>query len=118
MSDAPVEAYQRESGKVGTPAALIEEVVTAGRGRDIEELTRPIDAIKHQAKTVTVGISRSDEGILHRALVQAVLERGPGADVPATAPKVLAELDAAVDEVVGFTWYGIDGSTITRSSIA
>ena len=27
----------------------------------IEELTRPVDAIKHQAKTVTVGISRSDE---------------------------------------------------------
>jgi glucosamine--fructose-6-phosphate aminotransferase (isomerizing) len=113
MSDAPVEAYQRESGKVGTPAALIEEVVTA-LTHAIEELTRPIDAIKHQAKTVTVGISRSDEGILHRALVQAVLEAGAGRDVLSyRALKVLAELDAAVDEVVGFTRYGIDGSTIT-----
>ena len=35
--------------------------------RAIEELTRPVDAIKHQAKTVTVGISRSDEGVLDRA---------------------------------------------------
>ena len=33
----------------------------------IEELTRPIDAIKHQAKTVTVGISRSDETLLRGA---------------------------------------------------
>ena len=32
--------------------------------RAIEELTRPVDAIKHQAKTVTVGISRSDETLL------------------------------------------------------
>ena len=113
MSDAPVEAYQRESGKVGTPAALIEEVVTA-LTHAIEELTRPIDAIKHQAKTVTVGISRSDEGILHRALVQAVLGAGAGRDVLSyRALKVLAELDAAVAEVVGFTRYGIAGSTIT-----
>jgi glutamine---fructose-6-phosphate transaminase (isomerizing) len=113
MSDAPVEAYQRESGKVGTPAALIEEVVTA-LTHAIEELTRPVDAIKHQAKTVTVGISRSDEGILHRALVQAVLGAGAGRDVLSyRALKVLAELDAAVAEVVGFTRYGIDGSTIT-----
>ena len=27
----------------------------------IEEMTRPIDTIRHQAKTVTVGISRPQE---------------------------------------------------------
>jgi len=48
---------------VGTPAALIDELVAALTAA-IEELTRPIDAIKHQAKTVTVGISRSDEEVL------------------------------------------------------
>ena len=36
----------------------------------IEELTRPVDAIKHQAKTVTVGISRSDETLLQVPLVR------------------------------------------------
>ena len=51
---------------------------------------------------------------MHRALVQAVLGAGAGSDVLSyRALKVLAELDAAVDEVVGFTRYGIDGSTIT-----
>ena len=42
---------------------LIEELTVALTSA-IEELTRPIDAIKHQAKTVTVGISRADEGLL------------------------------------------------------
>ena len=66
-----------------------------GGGTDprIEELTRPIDAIKHQAKTVTVGISRSDEGIIDRLLVQATLDAGAGRDVLAYRTlKILADL--------------------------
>ena len=74
MSPNPVEQYPPRPGKVGTPGALIDELVVA-LTRAIEELTRPVDAIKHQAKTVTVGISRSDEGVVDRALVQAVLQR-------------------------------------------
>jgi glucosamine--fructose-6-phosphate aminotransferase (isomerizing) len=113
LAERPVEEYQRRSGKVGTPAALVDEVVAA-LTRAIEELTRPVDAIKHQAKTVTVGISRSDEGVLDRPLVQAVLAAGAGRDVLSYRTlKVLADLDPAVDEVVGFTRYGIDGGTIT-----
>ena len=82
--------------------------------RAIEELTRPVDAIKHQAKTVTVGISRSDEGVMDRALVQAVLDAGAGRDVLSYRTlKVLADLDPAVAEVTGFTRYGIDGDTIS-----
>ncbi|MDO9176612.1 MAG: glucosamine-6-phosphate synthase, partial [Actinomycetota bacterium] len=76
----------------------------------IEELTRPVDAIKHQAKTVTVGISRSDEGVLDRALVQELLAAGAGRDrLTYRSLKVLADLDPAVDAVVGFTRYAIDG---------
>ncbi len=82
--------------------------------RAIEELTRPVDAIKHQAKTVTVGISRSDEGVLDRGLVQAVLAAGAGRDVLSYRTlKVFADLDPTVVEVVGFIRYGIDGDTIT-----
>ncbi|MGH9139019.1 MAG: SIS domain-containing protein [Acidimicrobiales bacterium] len=112
LSDHPVEEYQAESGKVGSPAALLDDLVAA-LTRAIEELTRPVDAIKHQAKTVTVGISRSDEGVMDRALVQSVLAAGAGRDVLSYKTlKVLADLDAAVSEVVGFTRYGIDGATI------
>jgi glucosamine--fructose-6-phosphate aminotransferase (isomerizing) len=113
VSDRPVEEYHRRSGKVGTPAALVDDVVNA-LTRAIEELTRPVDAIKHQAKTVTVGISRSDEGVLDRALVQAVLAAGAGREALSYRTlKVLADLDPAVAEVVGFTRYGIDGDHVS-----
>lgn len=109
LDASPVEAYQNETGKVGTPSALIDDL-TLALTRAIEELTRPIDAIKHQAKTVTVGISRSDEGVLDRALVQEVLSTGAGRDVLAYRTlKVLADLDPAVEAVVGYTRYSIDG---------
>jgi glutamine---fructose-6-phosphate transaminase (isomerizing) len=113
MSTSPVEQYAASSGKVGTPAALIDELVLA-LTRAIEELTRPVDAIKHQAKTVTVGISRSDEGVVDRALVQATLGAGAGRDVLSYRTlKVLADLDPAVEEVTGYTRYRIDGGSIT-----
>ena len=111
-STNPVESYAWSSGKVGTPAALVDELVAA-LTEAIEQLTRPVDAIKHQAKTVTVGISRSDEGVLDRALVQATLTAGAGRDVLSYRTlKVLAALDPAVAEVHGFTRYRIDGDTI------
>ena len=60
----PLDVYQVEHGAVGTPSRVVEDL-TAALTKAIEELTRPVDAIKHQAKTVTVGISRSDEELLH-----------------------------------------------------
>ncbi|MEJ7800756.1 MAG: glucosamine-6-phosphate synthase, partial [Ilumatobacter sp.] len=113
QSPNPVETYASSSGAVGTPGALIDALV-AGLTQGIEELTRPVDAIKHQAKTVTVGISRSDEGVIDRALVQATFGAGAGRDVLSyTTLKVLADLDPAVAEVTGFTRYRIDGETIS-----
>jgi glucosamine--fructose-6-phosphate aminotransferase (isomerizing) len=119
LDASPVEAYQNETGKVGTPSALIDDL-TLALTRAIEELTRPIDAIKHQAKTVTVGISRSDEGVMDRALVQEVLATGAGRDVLAYRTlKVLADLDPAVEAVVGYTRYSIDGDPSgTNATIA
>ena len=111
-SGLPVEEYQRRSGRVGDPAAVIDDLVSV-LTRAIEELTRPIDAIKHQAKTVTVGISRSDEGVLDRALVQAVISAGVGRErLTYRVIKVLADLDPAVAEIVGYTRYAVDGDTI------
>jgi len=66
------------------PSTLVEDL-TAGLTSVIEQLTRPIDAIKHQAKTVTVGISRSDETLLRVPLVQEVLAAAPRATACRTA---------------------------------
>jgi glutamine---fructose-6-phosphate transaminase (isomerizing) len=104
-----LDAYQETQGKVGTPDVLVDDLTTA-LTRAIEELTRPIDAIKHQAKTVTVGISRSDEGVLANRLVREVLTAGAGRDrVSYSAMKQIASLDAAVAEVTGYTRYAIEG---------
>ena len=102
-------SYQHSTGKFATPSVLIDDL-TAALTRAIEELTRPVDAIKHQAKTVTVGISRNDEGVLDRPLVQEVLAAGAGRDrLTYRTLKVLADLDPAVEAVVGFTRYRIEG---------
>ncbi|MFA5775913.1 MAG: SIS domain-containing protein, partial [Ilumatobacteraceae bacterium] len=116
MSGDPLQAYQHDSGKVGTPEALLDDV-TSALTRSIDELTRPVDAIKHQAKTVTVGISRSDEGLLDRALVQYVLKSGVSRDrLSYRTLKVIADLDAAVSSVVGFTRYRIEGDAKARTA--
>ncbi len=106
---APLEAYQSEHGRVGTPSMVIEDL-TASLTSAIEELTRPVDAIKHQAKTVTVGISRSDEGLLDIPLVSEALTAGAARDrLSYKALRTLAGLDSAIEEVVGYTRYRIEG---------
>jgi glucosamine--fructose-6-phosphate aminotransferase (isomerizing) len=115
LSDVPLEEYQRGSGKIATPSVLIDDL-TAALTRAIEELTRPIDAIKHQAKTVTVGISRNDEGVLDRPLVQALLGAGASRDrITYRSLKILADLDPAVESVVGYTRYRIEGDPTSAS---
>ncbi len=105
----PLDAYSIEYGKVGTPGIVIEDLMAA-LTVGIEQLTRPIDAIKHQAKTVTVGISRSDETLLQVRLVREVLASGAARDgLSYRVLRTLVDLDAAVDEVVGYTRYRIDG---------
>ncbi len=106
---APLESYQIEHGKVGTPGVVLEDL-TVALSKAIDELTRPIDAIKHQAKTVTVGISRSDETLMQVPLVKEVLATGAPRDRLSYATlRTLAALEPLVDEVLGYTRYDIEG---------
>jgi len=109
LSNDPVQAYQRSSGKIASPELLLDDL-TSALTRGVDELTRPVDAIKHQAKTVTVGISRSDEGLFDRPLVKALLEAGVARErLSYRVLKIVADLDAAVSAVTGFTRYQIEG---------
>ncbi|HLQ36718.1 MAG TPA: glucosamine-6-phosphate synthase, partial [Planctomycetota bacterium] len=105
----PLEAHAAEFGTAGSPGLVIDEL-TAELTRAIDQLTRPVDAIKHQAKTVTVGISRADEALLTVPLVRAVLQAGALRDrLGYRDLRALAGLDPAVLEVLGSTRYRIDG---------
>jgi glucosamine--fructose-6-phosphate aminotransferase (isomerizing) len=90
---------------------VVVQDLTDALTRGIEELTRPIDAIKHQAKTVTVGISRSEEALFRVPLVGVLLAAGAARDrLGYRALRTLAALDGAVAEVTGHTRYRIEGS--------
>ena len=109
LGTIPLDSYQIDTGKVGTPATLLEDL-NAALTIGIEELTRPIDAIKHQAKTVTVGISRSDEELIQLQLVTEMLDSGTPRDrISYRNLRFLAAIDPAVKSISGFIRYGIEG---------
>ena len=106
---APLDGYELELGRAGTPEAVVNDLAGA-LSVGIDELTRPIDAIRHQAKTVTVGISRSDQTLLEAPIIQAVLAAGAPRDhLSYSTLRSLADLSAAVAEVQGHTRYRLDG---------
>ncbi|MCW6007982.1 SIS domain-containing protein [Micromonospora sp. CPCC 205371] len=86
----------------GDPVTLLRQRLTAA----VDELTRSIDSVKHQAKTVTVGTSRGDSGLVDNALTEAIAEAG--GDPEAAGYAVLVALGAfanVVSRVDGATRY-------------
>jgi glucosamine--fructose-6-phosphate aminotransferase (isomerizing) len=66
----PVSDFELDFGKKGTALNMLNSLFEF-LGKSINGMSRPVDAIKHQAKTVTVGTSRiteKTEGILFDAL--------------------------------------------------
>ena len=114
---ASLDSYQIEVGKVGRPGVVIDDL-NAALTKAIDELTRPIDAIKHQAKTVTVGISRTDETLLQSVLAKAALAAGTPRDrLSYRGLRTLAALDASVAEITGWTRYRIEGDVTQDATI-
>jgi glucosamine--fructose-6-phosphate aminotransferase (isomerizing) len=75
----------------------------------IDTMARPIDAIKHQAKTVTVGTSRmleKIEGLLFEALQHHGFSENQLTNINVL---VLKRLQEVVAEIIGTTVYRIDG---------
>ena len=111
LGTIPLDSYQLDFGKVGTPATVLEDLA-ASLTVGIEELTRTIDTIKHQAKTVTVGISRSDEEIIQLPLVRELLQAGTPRDrVSYRNLRCLEALDRAIESTTGYIRYSIDGTS-------
>ncbi|GAB4146882.1 MAG: hypothetical protein Fur0037_14970 [Planctomycetota bacterium] len=114
----PLDAGAEGLGAAGGPGAVV-DALTEELTRAIDQLTRPIDAIKHQAKTVTVGTSRADEALLRGTLARTVLDAGVPRDrLGYRDLRALAALDPAVREVLGFTRYSIEGDVEREASIS
>ena len=112
-----LEAFEVDYGKLGLPSVVVEDLTNA-LTRAIDELTRPIDAIKHQAKTVTVGISRSEDALLGARLVAEVLSAGgQRSRLGYRSLRTLAALGPAVTDVVGYTRYRIVGDLAGAAGI-
>ncbi|HEX2052527.1 MAG TPA: SIS domain-containing protein [Actinomycetota bacterium] len=116
MGELPFEVYELQRGAGAGPRVFLDELV-ATLTEAIDDLTRGIDAVKHQAKTVTVGISRTEEGLFAVPLVKEVLRVGAGTDLLGYRTlRTLASLDPAVEKVTGFTRYTVSGDVGSRSA--
>ncbi|MDP2268370.1 MAG: glutamine--fructose-6-phosphate aminotransferase, partial [Deltaproteobacteria bacterium] len=83
------------------------ELLDITLGQAIDELSRPIDAIRHQAKTVTVGTSRK-EPLLTGIIFELLKELGYHAQ-SLTTRNILAltALQPAIGELKGYTLYEV-----------
>ncbi|MEV4755472.1 SIS domain-containing protein [Micromonospora sp. NPDC049559] len=86
--------------RITDPADFVREQVTAA----VDELTRSIDSVMHQAKTVTVGTSRGEEDLLDNLLTATLVEAG--ADPATMSYPVLVALRAFARVVAG-----VEGAT-------
>ncbi|MFB3925382.1 MAG: SIS domain-containing protein [Syntrophales bacterium] len=91
-------------GRGGSPLDLL----NVSLGHAIDELSRPIDAIRHQAKTVTVGTSRKEEllrGILFELLNQLDFS---ARNLAGRNIMALSRIQKAISCIKGYTVYDIN----------
>ena len=118
----PLEDFRHEFKReedFSSPLDLLD--VTLGKA--IDELTRPIDAIRHQAKTVTVGTSRKEKEL--KGIIFDLLEKLTFAHRDLTYRNIMtvSRVQPAISAVRGYTVYAVsnldlrgnpeEGSTIT-----
>jgi glucosamine--fructose-6-phosphate aminotransferase (isomerizing) len=104
----PVSDFELDFSRKGTAANMINTMFTC-LGQAINFLARPVDAIKHQAKTVTVGTSRISErleGILFDALAAENLSVS---QLTAKNIIVLKNLQEIIHDISGSILYRIEG---------
>jgi glutamine---fructose-6-phosphate transaminase (isomerizing) len=85
------------------------DLLDAALGTAIDELTRPIDAIRHQAKTVTVGTSRKEQKL--SGVVFGLLETLDFSVKNLTYRNIMTinRIQPAIAAVQGYTVYDISG---------
>ena len=104
----PASDFELDFGKKGTALNMLNTFFEC-RGESINVLARPVDAIKHQAKTVTVGTSRISEkveGILFEELAACHLNVS---QITNNNVLVLKNLQKIISVIKGSIFYRING---------
>ncbi len=107
----PASDFELDFGVKGTAVNMV-NTLFACLGEAINVMSRPVDAIKHQAKTVTVGTSRISEKL--EGLLFDVLTSN-GFKVSQLTPNnvmVLRNLQKIISEIKGLTLYRISGLSL------
>jgi glucosamine--fructose-6-phosphate aminotransferase (isomerizing) len=103
-----IDDFEVDFGKIGTLSNILNESINC-LSSAIADLTRPIDAIKHQAKTVTVGISRLEEvpeGVIFDKLKEENISLS---GVTYQNIFILQSITSSVETITGCTKYDIIG---------
>jgi glutamine---fructose-6-phosphate transaminase (isomerizing) len=107
----PVSDFELDFSKKGTAKNMLDTFYGV-LGRAINTMARPVDAIKHQAKTVTVGTSRIRDKI--EGLLFNIIE-SHGIQASNLTPQnilVLRNLQIVVGGIEGSILYKVDGLTL------
>jgi glucosamine--fructose-6-phosphate aminotransferase (isomerizing) len=107
----PDSDFELDFGKKGTAQHMLSTLFHS-LGEAINYMARPIDAIKHQAKTVTVGTSRmieKIEGILFDVLAESEIAIS---QLTSSNILVLKNLQGIVSKIHGAILYRIDGLNV------
>ena len=96
--------FETDNGRISSPIDLLD----ISFGQAIDELSRPIDAIRHQAKTVTVGTSRKEE-VLEGMIFNLLRDLNFSAKNLASYNIVtIKRVQSAISAVRGYTLYDIN----------
>jgi glucosamine--fructose-6-phosphate aminotransferase (isomerizing) len=112
----PINDFEFDFGTKGTAPNMLKTFFQCV-GKIINEMARPVDAIKHQAKTVTVGTSRLSEkvgGLLFESLEEFGFNQN---QMTTSNVLVLRRLQEVVSQIEGTTVYKITGLNILGEPI-
>jgi glucosamine--fructose-6-phosphate aminotransferase (isomerizing) len=104
----PLQDMRQEFSIETNPASLF-DLLDATLGAAVDELARPIDAIRHQAKTVTVGTSRKEKEV--KGIIFDLLETLNFSTKNLTHREILTvnRIQPAIENVRGYTVYDVSG---------
>jgi glucosamine--fructose-6-phosphate aminotransferase (isomerizing) len=103
----PLDDFRHDFPGAGEPASPI-DLLDITLGHAVDELSRPIDAIRHQAKTVTVGTSRKETppgGVLFDLVAELSFT---AKSLLRTNVFALSSIQKAVIAVNGYTLYAVN----------